>query len=144
MGHVQLTGEWHRQALNSRGHADIPWKYSQTWTWQKKNMLHECASFRNSQHEFTLLTSKTCQNITFRQYWNIWKRIPHTHSYVAQQVLGDRGSTVVTVLRYKSEGRWFDYRWCHWNFLHNPSDRTMALGSTQPLTEMSTGSISWG
>ena len=28
----------------------------------------------------------------------------------------------------------------HW---HNPSDRTMALGSTQPLTEMSTRSISW-
>ena len=27
---------------------------------------------------------------------------------------------------------------------HNPSDRTMALGSTQPLTEMSTRSISWG
>ena len=29
----------------------------------------------------------------------------------------------------------------HW---HNTSDRTMALGSTQPLTEMSTRSISWG
>jgi len=27
-----------------------------------------------------------------------------------------RGSTVVKVLRYKSEGRWFDPRWCHWNF----------------------------
>jgi hypothetical protein len=27
---------------------------------------------------------------------------------------------------------------------HNPSDRTMALGSTQPLTEMSTRCISWG
>ena len=27
---------------------------------------------------------------------------------------------------------------------HNPSDRTMALGSTQTLTEMSTRSISWG
>jgi hypothetical protein len=26
----------------------------------------------------------------------------------------------------------------------NPSDRTMALGSTKPLTEMSTGNISWG
>jgi membrane-bound lytic murein transglycosylase B len=26
----------------------------------------------------------------------------------------------------------------------NPSDRTMALGSTQPLTERSTRSISWG
>jgi len=29
----------------------------------------------------------------------------------------------------------------HW---HNPSDRTLALGSTQPLTEMSTRIISWG
>jgi hypothetical protein len=29
----------------------------------------------------------------------------------------------------------------HW---HNPSGRTMALGSTQPLTEMSTRCISWG
>ena len=26
----------------------------------------------------------------------------------------------------------------------NPSCRTMALGSTQPLTEMSTRNISWG
>ena len=26
----------------------------------------------------------------------------------------------------------------------NPSDRTMAMGSTQPLTEMCTRSISWG
>jgi hypothetical protein len=30
------------------------------------------------------------------------------------------------------------FRW------HNPSDRTTALGSTQPLTEMSTRSIYWG
>jgi hypothetical protein len=27
---------------------------------------------------------------------------------------------------------------------HNPSGRTMALGSTQPLKEMSTRCISWG
>jgi hypothetical protein len=55
--------------------------------------------------------------------------------------IGDRGSTVVKVLRYKSEGRWFDPKWCHGI---NPSDRTMALRSTQPLTEMSTRCISWG
>jgi hypothetical protein len=30
---------------------------------------------------------------------------------------------------------------CNW---HNPSDRTKALGSTQPLTEMSTRNIFWG
>jgi len=29
----------------------------------------------------------------------------------------------------------------HW---HNPSGRAMALGLTQPLTEMSTRNISWG
>jgi len=29
-------------------------------------------------------------------------------------------------------------------FSDNPSGRTMALGSTQPLTEMSTRCISWG
>ena len=29
---------------------------------------------------------------------------------------GDRGSSVVKVLCYKSEGRWFDPSWSHWNF----------------------------
>ena len=26
------------------------------------------------------------------------------------------GSTAVKVLCYRSEGLWFDSRWCHWNF----------------------------
>jgi len=30
--------------------------------------------------------------------------------------LGDRGSTVVKVLCYKSEGRWFNPSWCKWIF----------------------------
>jgi len=29
---------------------------------------------------------------------------------------GDRGSTVVKALCYKSERRWLDSRWSHWNF----------------------------
>jgi len=29
---------------------------------------------------------------------------------------GGRDSTVVKVLCYKSEGRWFDPSWCQWNF----------------------------
>ena len=59
---------------------------------------------------------------------------------------GDRAGTVVKVLCYKSEGLWFDPSWCHWNFslTYNPFDRTMALESTQPVTKMSTRSISWG
>jgi len=47
---------------------------------------------------------------------------------------------LVYALRYKPEGRGFD-----WNFyLHNPSSPIMALGSTQPLTEISTRAISCG
>ena len=30
------------------------------------------------------------------------------------------------------------------SYWHNPSSRTMALGLTQPLKEMSTWNISWG
>jgi hypothetical protein len=44
---------------------------------------------------------------------------------------------MVEALRYKPEGGGFDSRLCH------PSGRTMALGSTQPLTEMNTRDISW-
>jgi len=52
---------------------------------------------------------------------------------------------MVEAPHYKLEGRGFDSRGVigsfHW---HNPSGRTMALGSTKPLTETSTRDISWG
>ena len=35
--------------------------------------------------------------------------------YISLQ--GDRGSTVVKVLCYKSEGCWFDPSWCQWIFI---------------------------
>ena len=44
---------------------------------------------------------------------------------------------LVETLRYEPEDRVFDFRW----YL-NPSGRTMVLGSTQPLIEMSTSNIS--
>jgi hypothetical protein len=56
--------------------------------------------------------------------------------------LGHAVAQLVSALRYKPEGRGFYSRGTfHW---HNPSGRTMTLGSTQPLTEMSTRNISWG
>ena len=52
---------------------------------------------------------------------------------------------LVEALCYKPESRGFDCRRCHWNFLlYNPSGRTMTLGSTLPLTEMSIRNISCG
>jgi len=61
-------------------------------------------------------------------------------------IMGNRGSPVLMALCYKSEGRWFDPGWCHLNFslTKNPSVRTMALGSTQPLKEISKRSIFLG
>ena len=47
--------------------------------------------------------------------------------------------------RYKLGGRGFYARWCHWNFhRRNPSGRAMALGSTQPITEIVPGIFSDG
>ena len=40
----------------------------------------------------------------------------HVEFLNVKPVCGDRGSTVVMVLFYKSEGLWFDPSWCQWNF----------------------------
>jgi hypothetical protein len=56
--------------------------------------------------------------------------------------LGGGGHAVaqlVEALRYKPEGFWFDSRFF---YLHNPSCRPVELCSTQPVTAMSTRSIS--
>ena len=52
----------------------------------------------------------------------------------------------VEALRYNSEGRGFDSRWCHWSFFywHYPCGGTVYLESTQSLTEMSVRYICWG
>ena len=43
-----------------------------------------------------------------RGHWDL-------HGNAVPVLNGDRGSTVVKVLCYKSEGRRFDSKWCHWN-----------------------------
>jgi len=59
---------------------------------------------------------------------NLWFKLNHSHKICYRMLdaspifstftylRGDRGSTVVKVLCYKSEGLCFDSRWCHWNF----------------------------
>jgi len=58
-----------------------------------------------------------------RCWWRSWLR----HRAPSRKVAGSIPDSVIGI-----------FNW------HNPFDRTMALGSTQPLTEMSTRSISWG
>jgi len=42
--------------------------------------------------------------------------IPYFFNIFLLAMLEDRGSTVVKVLCYKSEGHRFDSKWFHWNF----------------------------
>jgi len=53
-----------------------------------------------------------------RECTPVVKRDPtvHTHTHTHTYIQGDRGSTVVKVQCYKSEGRWFDPSWCQWIF----------------------------
>ena len=39
-----------------------------------------------------------------------------SYLFILVECIGDRGSTVVKALCYKSEGRWFDPSWCQWIF----------------------------
>jgi hypothetical protein len=56
-----------------------------------------------------------------------------------------RVAETLVALCYKPEGLGFDYLWCHWNFfIDKPPSRTMVLGLTQPLTEISTRNNSCG
>jgi hypothetical protein len=89
-------------------------------------------------------------------YNSVWKSRHHITLYVhcssyllitvASVAPGHAVAQLVEALSYKPAGHGFDSRWCQWIFFywHNPSGRTVALGSTQPLTEMSTRNISWG
>jgi hypothetical protein len=53
---------------------------------------------------------------------------------------------LIEALCHKPEGIEFDSRRTHWTFFNEPnlSSRTMVLGSTQPLTEMSTRNLHEG
>jgi hypothetical protein len=51
--------------------------------------------------------------LRFQTYWHFMQFSLVIPANVITPYIRPRGSTVVKVLRYKSEGRWFDPRWCH-------------------------------
>ena len=62
-------------------------------------------------HHFSLPVIRNCKDVFIltQEFCNIFFNTVLSPNR-------DRGGTVVKVLCYKSEGRWFDPRWCHWNF----------------------------
>ena len=68
----------------------------------------------NSDLEKSLLCSQcfiACVNLQFRPRLCTWRLLKNCSLLCWR---GDRGSSVVKVLCYKSEGRWFDPSWCQW------------------------------
>ena len=63
-----------------------------------------------TEYLFKLHASSPSPNIFVCLYYS--RNISQLYSYTC----GDRGSTVVKVPCYKSEGRWFDPSWCQWIF----------------------------
>ena len=98
--------------------------------WLKDSHWLHIAVTRNSEILNWSVHFLTIMNDNFNVYyflramwWHSWLRHCTTHKKVA----GSIPDGVIGIF--------------HW---HNPSGRTMALGLTQPLTEMSTRNISWG
>jgi hypothetical protein len=100
---------------------------------------------------FELTSTYSCVHVvTESNSAKIWSRVyRNTNSVFGTYQFVIRGPLMVAQwLRYRATNRNVAgsipdgiTEIFHW---HNPSDRTMALGSTQPLTEMSTRNISWG
>jgi len=51
-------------------------------------------------------------------YWLTWRNMPEGLNVHGNYGMTPRfkSSTLVKVLCYKSDGRWFDSSWCHWIF----------------------------
>jgi hypothetical protein len=98
--------------------------------------------------------------VKYRRIWSKNGTTPFTHSHTHTHTayilyiyiyMGARGSVVVEALCYKPEGRgiasWWGGIFQIYLILPTALWRTMALGSTQPLTEMSTRNLkkeTWG
>jgi hypothetical protein len=63
---------------------------------------------------------RACMVINYIHQVNVdpkgnWNRLARREFY-QRTTHGARGGVVVMALRYKTAGRGFDSRWCHWNF----------------------------
>ena len=92
--------------------------------------IHTTALQYYSASRIEAAVDKSCFNSFYISYtcgarcwWRSWLR----HCSTSRKMAGSIPDSVIGIF--------------HW---HNPSGRTMNLGLTQPLTEMSTRNISWG
>jgi len=92
-------------------------------SWPHSQQLASAKGIRTTSFQTMPVTLYSYTSFGWGTRWRIWLR----HCTTSRKVSGSIPDGVTGIF--------------HW---HNPSGRTMALGLTQPLTEMSTRNISWG
>ena len=111
----------------SNSHSSLVYSTSSTYC-TRFSTVSCCTNFLTIWSHFNLHNLKSTNKVRLEQlidfpYLHI-KQHTHTHIYIYIYIYGDRGSTVVKVLCSKSEDRWFDPSWCHWNFIDIKSFRS--------------------
>jgi hypothetical protein len=108
--HSHIPRPFHRLVLNL-----LPTFGEECKTWSSSSCGSLHASFILSLWGSSTLHSTLSlrSSVTLRDQEHKHKTAKIVLLYI---IIGDRGGTVVKVLCYKSECRWFDSRWCRWNF----------------------------
>jgi hypothetical protein len=119
---VQTSFEAHQAFWSGGTGTSCRWRVARVWSWLftcvRCQGLNEWSCSFTAPYAFMVFTGMTLWGTAVTQ----WLRYCATN----RKVTGSIPDGVIGIF--------------HWHF---PCDRTMALGSTQPLTEMSTRSISW-
>jgi len=112
-----ITCWCHWPCQDSEPHIDGEESVDHIRTLPMQFSTHKAAPYHYVVHwsEYICLPWASGSVLKMKQCW--WKCNMLTCKLkLAKYNQGDRGSTVVKVLHYKSEGRWFDSRWHHGNF----------------------------
>ena len=138
----------------SRSHSDTPHSVELRWksdqpdaeisTWQHTTLTRDRHPYpkRDSNPQFqaivrVIIIISLCYSYEVFQILQYFSNLMCFWRHAVAQLF--------EALRCKPQGRGFDsdsvIGFFHW---HNPSGRTMVLGSTQLLTEMSTRNVFWG
>jgi hypothetical protein len=127
--------------------------------WRTLSCVHDCELKDKDQLYFCMNLYSTCNGLSTRKGTHPKIKTDFTYNYnfiynfqgkwkYYIEVTTERGTrwrsgwrTALQTGRSRVRFPMVLLDFFHW---HDPSGRTMALGSTQPLTEMSTRNISWG
>jgi hypothetical protein len=128
--------------------AVVVWDWGRSW--KQVRTLSTCPDGESNRVTRFRLPPELIYSVKYekREHYKIWNSLHSDHHFrnLIPVWWGERGSLVCcgTMLQAGKSVR-FPTRSLDFFFnLHNPSSRTMALGSTQPLTEMNTRSLPGG